>query len=59
MSRKKRAVTGPAVSHNFNLKTEIEGHQQKTQHGYDNGATNHWENKVVEIEGAGLFIISY
>lgn len=57
MNRKKRPVTGPAVSHRFNLKTDIEGHQQKTRHSYDDGTTNHWENKVVSIEGAGLSIV--
>lgn len=51
MNHRKSATVSLAVPYNFNLKTDIEGHQQKTKHSYDEGGTNHWENKVVKIEG--------
>lgn len=52
-----RAINGPVVPHHFSLQTD-EGLLQKTQDSCDDGTKNHWEDKVVMIEGAGLPIIS-
>lgn len=58
MNHLKSTTIGLAVSHHFNLKTDIEGHQQKTQHSYDESSTNQWENKVVKIEGLDYSLFS-